>query len=270
MFMRRTPRLILALAILALPLRVVGLESQASCLSAYNVDYGTNWRLSRESWTRQCGAGQESREIIRLHQASLTQSCIRKFNASAAKSGLNEFDVHAYCARGSAGEAILSSRTGIPLDIPALSAAPAAETLKSNAWTRIYALTRVIGDDLSNRVGPDGKTHIFTTELNGGGFVIVLPRYPGVETARNSEEVCEFHSMHCASCEEVQGFGPDRFDLSFKDIGCRGILASIRWIPSPDEKDDLARASLDEGKFKRVGERQEAGLREYFRHRIVK
>lgn len=270
MLMRLTPGLLLAVALLAPALRVSALESQASCLSAYKADYGANWRLPRESWDRQCAAGRESGEIIRHHQAAETQSCTRKFVAAAPKGGLNEFDVRAYCARGSAGEAILSSRTGIPLETPASPPAAAAAPRETNAWTRIYALTRVIGDSRSSRIGPDGKTSRFTTELDSGGFLIVLPRYPGVEARPHSEEVCEFNSMHCDSCEDVQGFGPDRFYLNFRDIGCRGDLTTIRWIPSQDEKDEVARASLDEGKFKRIGERQEAALRQYFRHRIVK
>lgn len=175
--------------------------------------------------------------------------------------------MRAYCARGAAGEVLLSSRTGITFEIPALSSGAAAEPLKSNAWTRIYALTRVIGDETNNRVGLDGKTHMFKRELHGSGINVVLPRYPGVETQRNAEEVCEFQSNNCPFCEKIPGFDPDKFNLAFKDIGCRGTLTSIRWAPSSGESDDYTRAWLDAERFEQVGERQEAELREYFRNR---
>lgn len=254
-------------ALLVLPGRVAASESNASCLSAYNVDYETNWLLSRESWIGQCDARHESGDIIRRHQASFTESCVRKFLDGALKSGLNEFGVRAYCARGAAGEVLLSSRTGIALEIPTLSSGAATEALRSNAWTRIYALTRVIGDETNSRVGPDGKTHMFKSELNGSGISVVLPRYPGVETPRNSTEVCEFQSNNCPLCGKIPGFDPDKFSLAFKDIGCRGTLTAIRWTPSSGESDDYTRAWLDVKRFEQVGERQEAELREYFRHR---
>lgn len=265
--MTRRRSLAIALAVVALPARLPARESRAACLAAYNAQYESNWNLSNAAWSGQCEGGRESREIIRLHQASFAESCFRKFVEGARKVGLNEFDLSAYCARGAAGQAMLSTRTGVALETPAVSsaAASAAPPLKENAWTRIYALTRLKGNEFNR--GMYGLLKWDVWALEGGGVKVYVPRHPGVEGNTSASQVCIVSTVCTARCEELPGYEPRGFRLEFTDIGCRGTRGSIRWGSPFGKESDSARAWLDAKMFERVGEKLEADMTWLYRNR---
>jgi hypothetical protein len=263
----------LVLAAFALAPRAQARESKDACLAAYNADYAANWRLVRAAWDAKCAEGMESGEIIRSHQAAFVGSCVEKFLPGAQKAGFNGSDLHAYCARGTSAEEMLSARTGIAVEAagPGTSAgqgrAMDGPAVGDNAWTRIYAVTREKGDLI--RKGPLHGADEWWSQTTD--IYVYLPRHPGVEAlAANASEVCEVHVFQCSRCKDLPGYSAAKLDLAFKDKGCRGTLESIEWLPtepSLQKRRDYTRAWLDAKTFELLGEREEEELRWWFRSR---
>lgn len=261
--------LLFALSALALAPRAAARESRDACLSAYNAGYALNWLLVRSAWETKCGEGLESRDIIRAHQTAFIEACLRKFLPGTKKAGFTESDLRAYCTRGTAGEAMLSSRTGIPVEAPTVSSAAAASAVppvKANAWTRIYALTRLKGNRINNYDFAKGQEF---WELQATQMSVVVPKHPGVEAVTDASEICRVQSGYCVRCEGLPGYTAKDYKLIFEDVGCRGTLESIRWSSVFGKTSPQTRAWLNAKMLERAGEKYEEELVWYFRNRTA-
>lgn len=248
-----------ALLLLSWAAAAVG-EDETACLSAYQEGYASAWSLDKDAWAFDCRRGFKGDEILRRHQARFVEACRKRFAEQARKAGENESTLIAYCARGAAGEAFLAGR-GAAAQPPAPAAEPA------NAWQRIYALTRWKGNRgyAFSRVGS-------TVEVRHFDFRTVDVRVPSpptetVDRAYRERDICTVSTRWCPDkrCDGIPGFDETGFSLEFDDVGCKGTLESIRWVPQQDrrsaENQAKTRAWLDAARFERVGRAYEAWLR---------
>ncbi|MDP3543639.1 MAG: hypothetical protein Q8T11_14305 [Elusimicrobiota bacterium] len=261
--------LLFALSALALAPRASAGESRDGCLFAYNADYALNWLLLRSAWETKCGEGLQSRDIIRAHQTVFIEACLQKFLPGTKKAGFTESDLRAYCSRGTAGEALLSSRTGISIEAPMVSSAAAASAVapvETNAWTRIYALTRLKGNRVNNYAFAKGQDF---WELQATQMIVRVPKHPGVEADTRASDICRVESGYCDRCQGLPGYDHKGYMLVFDDVGCRGTLESIRWSAASGETSPQTRAWLNAKMFARAGEKYEEELVWYFRNRTA-